>query len=403
MNNLYYFILIFIIIIILLTNFYYFNHNNKIVKENMFDSEIYMHTPTCSNNTLIYNIPTLDYIQKNTVTNVKNLIYFNHIKLLFEPYIISGAAAQENVGDWLKMDYNIQNQNTWQNRLINLNDNINISYKLEGTELDFINKCVLLVNEIIKNEFIIYKYAVSSVFVNNEIKQTQYGILFVLLQEFGFYGYTIFLKMRINKDTKKAEITQYNFVGQFFTDQLLGYSGYNKEIDNISFIDKDISFQKSSLDTSRKSDKFRCFDPVTNTVTKDINRELCVAGYDPFGRKKQVGVWDQPCKVDEDCIFFKSNINYKNKFGGCKNGYCEMPINVRRIGYTLYDTTTKPLCYNCDIDNGKKWLPISTLRNCCDKQSKNETYKSPDYAFDDDLDDRFNDFYQKNYQLKQIA
>ena len=51
--------------------------------------------------------------------------------------------------------------------------------------------------------------------------------------------------------------------------------------------------------------------------------------------KGATGVWDTQCRFDTDCPFFGSNgnLNY-NKRGGCmKDGYCELPPGMVRIGY----------------------------------------------------------------------
>ena len=36
--------------------------------------------------------------------------------------------------------------------------------------------------------------------------------------------------------------------------------------------------------------------------------------------------WDKPCLRNEDCPFYKKNMNYPNNFGQCINGFCEMPL-----------------------------------------------------------------------------
>ena len=58
----------------------------------------------------------------------------------------------------------------------------------------------------------------------------------------------------------------------------------------------------------------------------------CENLYDINGKKKnKIGVWDKPCKKNEECPFFKKNTNYENNFGGCKDGYCEFPVGTTRI------------------------------------------------------------------------
>lgn len=100
--------------------------------------------------------------------------------------------------------------------------------------------------------------------------------------------------------------------------------------------------------------------------------------------------WDSPCKSDKDCPFYKKNKNYNNNRGGCINGICEMPLNVKRIRYKLYDKSEKnqPYCHNC----------INIFDNkCCDEQKNSKLYpnlKSPDYAFYNDT------IFRKNFYIQ---
>jgi len=101
------------------------------------------------------------------------------------------------------------------------------------------------------------------------------------------------------------------------------------------------------------------------------NKGLCNSVYDAMGRpKKNKTVWDRPCVSNTDCPFYQANKNYPNYRGGCDNGYCEMPLGVKRVGFTLYDG--KPMCHGCPLTNP----------SCCEKQ------ENPDYAFELDFDER---------------
>ena len=112
---------------------------------------------------------------------------------------------------------------------------------------------------------------------------------------------------------------------------------------------------------------------------------------------KQVGIWDKPCKNNNDCFFYKNNNNYKNSYGGCKNGYCELPLDVTRVGYRYYLKDKKPYCYNCKT---KSWKPITNLDTCCEEQNDKTKYpflNSPDFAFNNDIVTRLNYYRQNNY------
>ncbi len=100
-------------------------------------------------------------------------------------------------------------------------------------------------------------------------------------------------------------------------------------------------------------------------------KALCESDFDAMGKpKKYKTIWDSPCVQNSDCPFYQSNRTYRNYRGGCNNGYCEMPIGTRLIGYRNY--TGVPMCYGCPIDNP----------SCCDQQ------ESPDLMFEFDFFER---------------
>ena len=108
------------------------------------------------------------------------------------------------------------------------------------------------------------------------------------------------------------------------------------------------------------------------------SRVLCNSKYDIYGKlRTDWTVWDRPCKKNEDCPFYNLNKNYPNDRGGClvkEGGMCELPIGVKRKGYTKYDDKNEytPFCYGCPPDDLK----------CCASQN------NPDYAFKNDKKDR---------------
>ena len=108
-----------------------------------------------------------------------------------------------------------------------------------------------------------------------------------------------------------------------------------------------------------------------------INKHICESVYDKTGNKnKKVGVWDRLCVKDSECPFYKSNKNYENTFGGCKNGYCEVPIGVKQISPRKYIDNNTSICYQCN-----KGI------NCCERQKDKKAYPnllSPDYNFKND-------------------
>ena len=116
-----------------------------------------------------------------------------------------------------------------------------------------------------------------------------------------------------------------------------------------------------------------------------------------------VGIWDSPCKYNEECPFYKKNLNYPNSRGGCINGYCEMPVNVSLLGYKEYNEGHKPnaICYNCKPIEGCVGIECS---QCCEQQKDERHYpnlKSPDYAFDNDYFERIK--YSQDFEEKDMA
>lgn len=113
------------------------------------------------------------------------------------------------------------------------------------------------------------------------------------------------------------------------------------------------------------------------------SRGLCESSYDASGKKPKKSMsWDRRCESNEECPFYQANKNYKNYFGGCIDGYCQMPLGVKSISYRKYDTNNKPFCYNCR----NRMDPF-----CCEEQKVKNKYPdliSPDYAFPLDQHER---------------
>jgi len=95
------------------------------------------------------------------------------------------------------------------------------------------------------------------------------------------------------------------------------------------------------------------------------------------------GALDTPVRSSSDCPFYKKNKNYLNDFGGVnKQGFCQMPEGVTRLGFRFYNG--EPTCHNClDLKNGSK-----KKGKCCKEQEEDPvTYKTlitPDFAFEGD-------------------
>lgn len=127
--------------------------------------------------------------------------------------------------------------------------------------------------------------------------------------------------------------------------------------------------------------------PIVENPYKDIRYEcygkkhikiagLCESKYDQTGLKpKPVYQWDRRCEKNEECPYYQANKNYKNYFGGCIDGFCQMPLGTKQISYRQVDSEMKPMCHNCQD-------PLNPF--CCEEQKDRKIYPrlcSPDYAF----------------------
>ncbi len=117
------------------------------------------------------------------------------------------------------------------------------------------------------------------------------------------------------------------------------------------------------------------------------NKFECDSYYTKEGKEKNYySIWDKKCSTNDECPYYKANTKYSNNRGGCINGYCELPVGVKRIGFTKYSDIeyNQPFCYECTD---------TTDLNCCAKIAnikeftKNNNYKN-DYVFENDTDDR---------------
>lgn len=104
-------------------------------------------------------------------------------------------------------------------------------------------------------------------------------------------------------------------------------------------------------DTKESLRKYVCYgDPYTT------NPALCDSGRDEVGvLRKFPTTWDRPCEVDAECPF-QSSIR-----GGCRDGYCELPVGVVRKSYRKSFPIPGPACRGC---------PSMTNPFCCGDLSK---------------------------------
>ena len=355
-----------------------------------------------------------------------------------------------------KLEYQFQfdfkilvlNRKTWINRWYNFNpsvktefnyedikspvEEINIlnkefKYRLDTRQEKVLSKQNLILHGLIPFELFKYKILDIKEFKkdkNNNDKNNnnkQYNPIYVIqvavfrendlyLNTFSYVGFF---------ENNKPIITEVAYIGRNSTDSVLlaGFNNptdikqeiINKNFSNSPILEKDpdavAQLTKNHLESFKLKNQYACFDlnyePNGNNTAMLMyfSREACESSVDPYGRPKSVGVYDTPCKKNEDCPFYKVNQNYENEFGKCLNtGYCELPSNMAAIGYKYFkdNRENKPLCYNCKSD---KFRVFTDLDECCDEQYDKKKYpflKTPDYAFNEDYTDRKN-FFNKKY------
>lgn len=149
-------------------------------------------------------------------------------------------------------------------------------------------------------------------------------------------------------------------------------------IDNIDITDFDTDdnivenfITRLDIDKDSLDPLYLCYGDIATENKAQCNSPIDVDGL----AKRRYTVWDKICIKDEDCPFFNGNKTYENKYGGCNNGVCEMPVGVQRLGFTKYSTQGffKPLCYGCGDD----------YKDCCDDKDT-----MPDYVFPNDFEKR---------------
>ena len=330
----------------------------------------------------------------------------------------------------LKFRYTELNKLTWKNRWDDYNPMISMHFPLIESPIKEINELNRLFKKKIddnqrhllsNNDLILYglisfdifKYKIQQVrYINNN---PIYIIHIVLYREndlfmpcFAYIGWI---------DNTKPIITNIAYIGHYAQDSLLlpsfSDSGnltseiLNSNFSNAPVVNRDpdsiVDLTKKHLEEYKIKNQYACFNlhyDSENRKSEPIlmyyNKDYCESTVDFVGRPKEVGIWDKPCKKDDECPYFKENKNYENTRGKClESGYCELPLNMEAIGYHYYKNDTKPLCYNC---NSNKFNIASTLNTCCDEQNDKEKYpylKGPDYSFESDFLERKNYFNQK--------
>lgn len=347
----------------------------------------------------------------------------NNLKYKYElDYIYQSLNKSTYINRWQQYNTSIEiefNYNEIKSPIEEINIlNLYFKNKIDTMQKNLLsNKKLLLYGLLL---FQIFKYKIINInYINNDPDLPIYIIEISLFRDSDLYLNTFSYIGLIRYE--KPLIINVNYIGRNATDNILLSEGYDPNYIKENIIDKNFSndflinknpdaisnLTEKYQDSFKLKNQYGCFNINYNPKNKNdsfvlpyLSREMCESSFDPYGKSKSVGIFDTPCKKNEDCPFYKINKNYENDFGKCQgNGYCELPMNMVGLGYRYFTNNNKPLCYNCKSKD--KFELYDTMDFCCDEQENKEKYsflKSPDYAFKSDFLDRINYFNKLNFE-----
>ena len=159
------------------------------------------------------------------------------------------------------------------------------------------------------------------IFDNKYINYYINNIIIVGVNNEEYLLFAEYLDKEYNFDSNNIHLSISEENPSYVTDEYI--NNYRNTIKN---------YLKTEKDTNKKENKKYSENPYC--FYKDaLDKNNCIS-YTP---EEGVGIWDTPCKYNEECPFFKKNRNYPNSRGGCINGYCEMPTNIKTLGYKEYN------------------------------------------------------------------
>jgi len=455
-----------ILIILLLVNYCRKTHENFEVKyqlingnqlqDNRFQIYNQNYNKAWKDPPMAYNSPIVQSYGTsfNDMYKMNQYIFNDFKKEQVDEFVSKSGGLFKVIGkdyldDYTPFDlYNI-NKGTWYNRYDWDPDYILYEkyVRSDFAEVNTINKFFLhmwnqywfdFITDYVKRKTILYKpffilkHRIVSVKsskekVGDNPKFRLFETVVIVTRDNGILAFEFFLRGLFKLGDKHYELDKFgiSYIANYSLDKVLLRGNLNK--DNTYFNlnplwANDTSLSSAQARTIYEKDKKKIFEmrnfldyshacftydkssknpysvPIFATDKND-----CENAYDIIGYKKPSGVWDRPCQKDAECMFYKENKNYDNTYGRCINGKCEMPSNMKNLGYHYYINakSTKPLCYNCE---SKEWLPNTKLGFCCDEQKNNKKkygfLKSPDYAFEGDSLTRYNAYVQEKCKMK---
>jgi hypothetical protein len=379
---------------------------------------------------LIKNVNLKEQNINDVIVNKKTIGYYNDIDLILLSKFINVKTKKINISDNIDIDY--FNKNNIDIILLYC-DLKNIPIKFDSSfKIDFIDyenfydkdKLRLMIPFYIEENIDLTIYFNNFknktrpireciqfntlIYGDKNVNNKAFNIILTLINNFELINYyTLYFEFYeesynyISKKNYFIMTRKNNNILEQFTNNLHGF--YNSKYQTLSIdnnIIEGVPIKKNDvlhLTNQEREEENGVYDVKDDNVLKkrisSINKKteigyecynkpqvktkgLCLSEYTENNILKNTNdVWDKRCVENTDCPFYQANKNYKNYFGGCLDGYCQMPIGIKRMGYTQYSKNTFPMCHNC-IDKNNFY--------CCDEQKNNKIYPeliSPDYAF----------------------
>jgi hypothetical protein len=235
----------------------------------------------------------------------------------------------------------------------------------------------------------------------------EYEIQMIIYRDNKDINYTIYVDILFDNYNIKYYIKKIFIVGINLKEKIIFQKLFDNKVanpeknlfksTNLEKRDKEIQYflddDKYMRSRFKEEERGHCF------FKRNVNNRILCESVDENG----TGVWDKSCVYNEDCPYYKRNQNYPNSRGGCINGYCEMPINLKRFGYKqINDAKVNDIiCYNCNREENSDCVGLN-CNKCCEDQKDKTKYPNlngPDYAFENDFEERIkhtNEFKKKN-------
>ena len=350
------------------------NDSNSNNNNNNSNSNNNNNNNNSNNGYIINDLPSYPLVKKElSLTEFKNVL--ESLKLKFKNPYLNLKLVESNVNKNLNQYYLIKE---WIVEQLSIEADKDI-YKLE-----------LVNNERYRyKQDVLLKHAENNRYENFAFKMRVY-------RDNKFSHFILYIDILFDKQEFKYYINDLIVLGSEIEENIdFGTYKQNLYPENNTLESEQYSineFLKSKENKKTAMDTHYCF------FKQAKNKLECKS---PRKRDYTVGIWDSKCLNNEDCPFYKKNNNYPNTRGGCKAGYCEMPVNVKPVGFKQYLPDTKPMCYNCKKTNNCIGIECN---KCCDEQKDKEKYpdlNGPDYVFSNDFNQRIK--YSKAFTDKNLS